>query len=116
MSFEAMSGDETDHVSGKLRYAITTLPWRSRHIRDWLTTFDHIYLSTRFTINDRAKKGAFPHPRVSSRRVERCWKAPRGLPLNFYDQKWLDSLGDIERDELDIQPPVDLTLALAMRR
>lgn len=103
-----MSGDEIDNVQEE-RYAITKLPWRSEHITAWLRTFDHIHLSTRFKSNGQPKRGAFPHARIPSRRVDHQAEPVPGLPQNFYDPTWLLSMDDAAREALRIQPELNLT-------
>ncbi|KAF8870421.1 hypothetical protein BD779DRAFT_1455421, partial [Infundibulicybe gibba] len=111
LPFEAMSGDETDHEGFAVRYVITNLPWRSdaAEVTAWFRTFDHLHMSTRFTSNDRATPGKFPHPRLVSRRLETHDTPVPGLPINFYNAHWIQSLDSFERDKLDVQPPLDLT-------
>jgi hypothetical protein len=107
----AMSGDETDHRGTERRYIITTLPWRSAAIRDWMQVFDDLHLTMRFTNGDRATAGKFPHTRIAlPNRKERCLDAPvKGLPRNFYDDDFYARLNKLERKELNAQKPIDLT-------
>ncbi|KII83527.1 hypothetical protein PLICRDRAFT_180304 [Plicaturopsis crispa FD-325 SS-3] len=114
---DAMSGDETDKGvhSGRARYVITTLDWRSQAALTWLRAFDKLHLSTRFR-GSKAKAGNFPHYWVPSRRAEQDCVAPRGLPQNFYDEIWLSRLDDDERRRLKMRPAVDLTLSESVLR
>ncbi|GBE90232.1 hypothetical protein SCP_1900810 [Sparassis crispa] len=108
----AMSGDESDHRSGKLRYVVTKLPWRSAEAERWLCTFDLLHLKTRFHDNGKPKRGAFPHHRIrGSSRIERNDDPVSGLPRNFYDATWLSDQSEDHIRALDIQPSVDLTLS-----
>jgi hypothetical protein len=116
MPLEAMSGDETDHEADEPRYAITQLPWRNPVVRPWFRTFDHLHLSTRFGTDDRALPGQFPHPRIESRRVEGHARAVRGLPVNFYNRDWLESLDTFERTTLNVQPGIDLSFSPQIQR
>lgn len=116
MPYEAMSGDESAHEGGRVRYAITSLRWRnpSEEVVRWFRMLDALHLSTRFNINDRPRPGKFPHLRVNSRRVERSDAPVPGLPRNFYDPTWLASLDPFEEQNLDIQNPIDLTFSPEM--
>jgi hypothetical protein len=114
MPLEAMSGDETDHVQGQVRYAVTRLPWRSTNIRNWLKTLDLVHLSSRFSTTGRAKRGAFPHRRTLSNRMEQDAAPVPGLPRNFYNPIWLGTLDKHELRALDVQDEVDLTLSPAV--
>ncbi|KAF9442848.1 hypothetical protein P691DRAFT_680679 [Macrolepiota fuliginosa MF-IS2] len=55
--------------------------------------------------------GRFPHLRIKPTppRVDPHAKAPPGLPKNFYDNDWYQSLDQIERRKLDAQEAVDLS-------
>lgn len=116
MPLEAMSGDETDGPPGAWRYVVTNLRWRSddAEVKTWFRTFDHLHMSTCFTTNDRPTPGAFPHPRVQSRRIETNDTPVAGLPVNFYNRNWLKSLERFELDKLDVQPAVDLGFTQAI--
>ncbi|KAI6024146.1 hypothetical protein PISMIDRAFT_31175 [Pisolithus microcarpus 441] len=105
---DAMSGDETDHQPGQKRYAITKLSWRSQAATEWLRVFDPLHLSTRFNSNGRAKRGALPHTRIPSRRVEMSSQPVPRLPSNFYDAAWLLTLDDDAKAKLKMLPEVDL--------
>lgn len=112
MSLEAMSGDESTHEMDPPLYAITVLPWRnaSEDVVSWFRTFDRLHLSTRFGTDDRPRPGNFPHRRLpSSNRLEAHAPPVPGLPENFYDPVWLQTLDGFETKQLNIRPPIDLT-------
>ena len=111
-----MSEDEGDHVNGEFRYVIINPPWRSSLVTSFLRLFDKIHLSSRFTSLGRPKRGAFPHRRFPSRRVGQSRKPVPGLPRNFYDETWLASLEEFERDALNIQPERDLSVTNSVIR
>jgi hypothetical protein len=82
-----------------------------------MKTFDQVHLSTRFNPGTgRATRGAFPHLRLPSHRVQRHAVPVRGLPLNFYHEDWLNTLDDFEREDLNIQPPSGISFTLSVRR
>jgi hypothetical protein len=114
LTLDAMSGDETDHTHGQVRYAVTKLPWRSTAVKGLLKTLDLVHLSSRFSSTGRAKRGAFPHRRTLSSRIEQDATPVRGLPRNFYDPDWLHTLGKHERRALNVQDEVDLSLEPAV--
>ena len=117
--WEAMSGDETDHHSGKVRYVITSLPWRAKWIREWMAVFDQLHLATRFQESGRATAGAFPHLRVRSARHREdqiCTQAVPGLPRNFYDEDWLRDQTPRTIRELRIRPEIDLRFSPLLLR
>lgn len=103
-----MSGDESDVRNGDCRYVVPVLEWRNPEVLEWLRIHDHLYLSTRFTTDNRATPGRFPNSRTYSKRVEAGRRPVAGLPLNFYSPVWLAGLTDLERHMLKIQPAVDL--------
>lgn len=110
MSHEAMSGDESDNDMGV--YAVKIPPWRSKDpkVTNWFSTLDGLYLSTRFTTADKPKSGPFPHKRVRTARarVDHEASPPTGLPRNFYDEGYLLTLDEQEREQLVIRNEVDL--------
>lgn len=85
------------------------MEWRSPLIAKWLRVFDCVHLSTRFNKAGRATKGAFPRHRVSSDRMEHSGTPVKGLPRNFYNSMWLETLEDHEMESLDVQSNDDLT-------
>ncbi|KZT02933.1 uncharacterized protein LAESUDRAFT_660664, partial [Laetiporus sulphureus 93-53] len=106
----AMSGDESDHSRGKVRYVVTRMSWRSAEFETWLKVFDWMHLSSRFTVDGKPKRGAFPrYRRRGSRRCDQFGKPVSGLPRNCYDAIWLAGLDEEERLSLEIQPAIDLT-------
>ncbi|KAF9487500.1 hypothetical protein BDN71DRAFT_1478605 [Pleurotus eryngii] len=120
MPCEAVSGDETDHGSSsnrlyrktvQERFAITKHPWRSPQVKEWFRTFDALHVATRFTLDDRAGPGRFPHFRMDSGRVSQRSRPVPGLPKNFYDPNFLRSLDDDEIEKLNPQPDFDLSFS-----
>jgi hypothetical protein len=105
-----MSGDETDHRQGQVRHVVLRLPWRSPALKSLMKTLDLVHISSRFSTTGRAKRGAFPHRRIPSSRVEHDSTPVPGLPRNFYDPIWLKSLSKLERRALQVKDEVDLTL------
>jgi hypothetical protein len=116
LSFQGMSGDESDHSDGQERYACTYLPWRNPapEVKQWFKNFDYLHLSTRFTADDRATSGKSPHIRINSDRKEQHAAPVSSLPRNFYDPVWLATMDEFEVMELDIQPPIDLSFSPEM--
>ncbi|KAH7909342.1 hypothetical protein BJ138DRAFT_1011025, partial [Hygrophoropsis aurantiaca] len=120
MSTDAHSGDESDHHSGnkdgrRPRYAIVGIPWRAPVVTRWIRDIDRVHLSTHFKSNGRATPGAFPRYRIASTRVEHNGEVVKGLPGNFYDPAWLETLDDLEMEELNRQPDVDFSHTTAIR-
>jgi hypothetical protein len=115
MPYEAMSGDEecTKAKDDTIRFEITNLRWRNPapEIRAWFKTLDALHMSTRFAANDRPLAGRFPHRRIPSKRMEPVDIPVPKLPRNFYDPNWLETLDEIERDILQIQPAIDLAFS-----
>jgi hypothetical protein len=107
----AMSGDETDHRQGNLNYVVRPPVWRNSEIEPFFMALDDLHLSTRFSSNGRAKRGKFPHPRIRSGRPPIPGGGIPGLPVNFYDPRWLRTLTNFERKELKIKPSIDLELS-----
>ena len=107
LAWDAMSGDETDYVQGKVHHVVTKLPWRSQEAEIWARKFDFVDLMTRHYDSGSRKRGAQPLQRFrGSSRVDQFSDAPRGLPENFYDKEWL---AQADRAKIKPKPPVDLT-------
>lgn len=117
--WEVVSGDETDHYKGEVKYVRTSLPWRAKWIRQWMEIFERLHLATRFSESGRATPGAFPHIRVNSSRYreDQVFAQPvRHLPRSFYDPDWLSQQNEMLIHWLDIQPAVDLTFSVLLQR
>lgn len=108
-----MSEDEPDwrSTSGKLPsdYCIVRPIWRSKAVTDWLRVIDHIYLASRFSTDGRVTRGKWMRNRKPSNKIDSAATPVKGLPINFYDEDWLESLGRKERNSLKMKEPVDLT-------
>ncbi|KAL4260737.1 hypothetical protein AB1N83_008542 [Pleurotus pulmonarius] len=123
MPMEVVSGDETDHGPSsnrrlynktvQERYAITNHPWRSLEVKQWFRTFDALHMATRFTLDDRAGPGRFPHIRIESGRVSKKSRPVPGLPRNFYNPDFLRSLNDHDLETLN--PQADFNLSFSRR-
>jgi hypothetical protein len=111
-----MSGDEADYVNGECRYVIVNPIWRSSLVTPFLRLFDKVHLSTRYTSLNRPKRGAFPHHRYPSKRVDHSSKAVPGLPSNFYCKDWLANLEKFQVDALQIQPEYNLSVSRSVLR
>ncbi|KAH9931861.1 uncharacterized protein B0H18DRAFT_838513, partial [Fomitopsis serialis] len=113
--YTACSGDESEHPeSGLTRYVVTKLPWRSKELEEFFKHLDSVHMSTRWMARGKWDHGKLPNPRErGSDRVDRTSAPPPGLPVNCYDAEWLEDLKEADVDayqDLDVQPPVDLTL------
>jgi hypothetical protein len=116
LTWKCCSGDETDDENQQV---ITSLPWRSQSIRHFMQKINQLYYVLRFTLNNQASHGKFPKPRYNPltrdppRQLNEdryCSDVVPGLPLNFYDEAWVNSLDPLERQSLNATNAVDLTL------
>lgn len=80
-------------------------------------------LTALFRIVDRAYKTLVRRPsgspgrhRVPSDLVMAVDSPPIGLPINCYNQAWLDTLTQAEKDALEATDPIDLTVAESLLR
>lgn len=110
------SEDEADHSHGKAIYVIKDLPWRSPLVIEFFRVLDALHRSTRFNANGEAEPGAMPRTRVPSGRKDETAVVPKGLPRNFYSETFLQTLEDFEIEEYNMQPEVDLTHTVGMKR
>ena len=90
LGVEGQSSDETDEEDPNI-YNIRILPWRNKE------------LVKKVAMTDEAKNttNAYGNPRPGNRPRVRKWrrdakpsqrKAPRGKPLNYYNQEWYKKL------------------------
>lgn len=118
---DGMSGDENDRRLGPFssspkEYSIIRPVWRSKEVTNWLRVMDLVHLDRRFAADGRATRGNWVRCRVPSDEVDLTATPVPGLPGNFYDAGWLNSLTDKGRSRLMMQPNVDLTHTEDMRR
>lgn len=117
MPVDVMSGDESDHRRGERRYIVKTLEWRNPAISSWLLTFDALHLSTRFNTTNTSKRGNFPVHRIrNTNRPAVASEAVPGLPSNFYNKRWLETLDQFEHMALSMKPPINLSFSPYIQR
>ena len=107
-----MSGDESDRGSGSSpskEYFVVRPVWRSKQLSQWLRVIDLVHLDRRFAADGRITPGNWFRTRLPSSRVDQTALPVPGLPSNFYDETWLDSLSVKAKRRLKIQPATDLT-------
>ncbi len=112
MSKEACSEDEASAMNNRIHYRKIRPAWRSTapDVDAWFKAFDHLHMSTRFHKNGKRKPGRIPRHRfpASASQASNTKIYPKGLPRNFYDETWLDTLDDFEKEQLKIRAPIDL--------
>ncbi|RXW22339.1 hypothetical protein EST38_g3508 [Candolleomyces aberdarensis] len=116
LDWKCCSGEDTDDEGED---AITSLPWRAPGIRNFMQTIDRLYLALRFPLNAQASHGNFPKARYNPLSLNpprqmkddpyRCDVVP-GLPVNFYNPAWLNSLGPMERATVNPADPISLSI------
>ncbi|THV01691.1 hypothetical protein K435DRAFT_853551 [Dendrothele bispora CBS 962.96] len=107
ITMEAMSGEESCE-EGVLT---TKLPWRSRELEDFLHRCSDLHLSVKYNQNKSYKNGAFPARRFPSDKIDLREQAPAGLPLNFYNDAWLNNANHPNR-RASMKPKPAINLAL----
>ena len=92
LGVDGMSSDESDMdpTTNQRRYTVVKPDWRHPDLHSWLGIFDqfHHYSHLNRWSNDR--RGAFAHIRAGSQKVHKEAHPPSHLPVNAYDQQWLD--------------------------
>ena len=92
LGINGMSSDESDMdpTTNQRKYTVVKPDWRHPDLHNWLGIFDqfHHYSHLNSWSNDR--RGAFAHIRVGSQKVHKEAHPPPHLPVNAYDQQWLD--------------------------
>ena len=111
------SGDEGDSDDEEVVWYTVNQPWRSDMVRYAL-----LLLDLGATFGNGA--GVIPQQLLSARqqRTLSDWTGPvaTGLPRDFYDQDWLNSLSEeevtaLKLEGLNIQAPLDLEIPMGIR-
>lgn len=110
---EVCSEDEAFVDGDRLYYQRLRPEWRSPapDVEAWFLTFDLVHMSTHFQKNGKRNPGRLPHHRIRDSEDDTTASGtyPKRLPLNFYDEIWLQTLDGGEREKLAAQPAIDLT-------
>jgi len=114
LPLEATSADEACASGGKNRYAILNIPWRNSALRYLFRVLDRLHLSTRFNDAGQPNRGAFPHVRVPSDRVDTA-SPIAALPSNVYNQEYLRN-HILRLDLFSAKPPVSIYLSREIMR
>lgn len=104
-----MSSDEEEEVSNRTQFTIKHPEWRSQHVTVFLSQLDQLFI--RFVRQTKDKRGAARRHRI--RQYEKKSETPMvpGLPINFYDQAWLNSKGQaFQTYKIHPGPQYDLTI------
>ena len=108
-----MSEDEPDwrSASGRvpMNYFVIRPAWRSAEVTSWLQVIDNVYLSHRFMTDGRTTPGNWIRNRVRSGKVDQTAAPIKGLPVNFYDKEWLQSLPPQSKRGLRVGEAADLS-------
>ncbi|OBZ70529.1 hypothetical protein A0H81_09423 [Grifola frondosa] len=100
LGISSMSSDESEHENGVTEYRVLIKPWRNPILTPWLRTFDAAYRKSRLGPGNTSTRGAHPHLRIASQKVDASRSAQGGLPINAYNPRWLETLSDFELDVL----------------
>ena len=119
LSRGGMSEDESDHggecgASQARRFKIVKVQWRSVEVLKWLRTMDLIYTGTKINEDRTMGPGNQFRQRYPSA-LENIGCPIKGLPRNFYDERWLRALSPRRREELRIQPDIDINFSVEER-
>lgn len=108
---DVMSGDETDYEwqgpANQQPHYVLIIDWRNPEVVLFFRILDALYFSSRFEHDGRIDAGRFPVTRVRSN-TQVKGKVVKGLPENFYNPQWLLGLTQDERDDLMMEPPIEL--------
>lgn len=123
--YEACSGDESEYdEDNQKELVVTQLGWRNREVRGWMQVWDDLNLKIQITRKAGGMSGRLPYPRYDpedrprgrARPESHRYQAPSGLPRNFYSPDYLRDLTDVQRDSLNLQPPISLQFPPAILR
>jgi len=119
-SDRAQGEDGDDHIPQqsrlkKRRYKILKVQWRSIEATKWLRTMDLLYSGTKIYSDGTATPGNEFRKRYPSNKTQ-IGNPIVGLPRNFYDAKWLQTLSPDELAVLNIQPEIDINFTIDERK
>ncbi len=109
MPVEACSGDEdVSSPAGKITVIIKP-DWRSEGVRLWFRAFNVLNMAYRYR-DGFPKRGNWPKYRVQTNPVRKDTRHRLvcRLPRNFYDDKWYNSLNDMDKKIIDAQKELNL--------
>ena len=104
MTPEHMSGDETDDSGKPETFKRIDTQWRGTKMRTFLHGLDTTILENRrHPIGTRKAIGRAPRVRLASGGKSENGPAPKGLPINCYNEAWLNKLKPFQRFKLEVQ-------------
>jgi hypothetical protein len=92
LGVDGMSSDESDMdpTTNQRKYTVVKPDWRHPDLHNWLGIFDHFHHYSHLNSWSNDRRGAFAHIRVGSQKVHKEAHPPPHLPVNAYDQQWLE--------------------------
>jgi hypothetical protein len=104
LGVDGVSTDESDHENnrGVPQYLIVQKPWRNPTLSSWYRALDSLHRHLRFRPVRKATRGAQPHIRLPSSRIDGTRGEVAQLPINAYNERWLDTLTEEQRRGLYI--------------
>ncbi|OBZ77588.1 hypothetical protein A0H81_02217 [Grifola frondosa] len=99
LGVDGMSSDESEHENGVIQYRVLIKSWRNPVLTPWLRTFDAAYRKDRLSGPSQSTRGAHPHLRLASQKVDLRAPVIR-LPFNAYNYEWLKGLSAFELESL----------------
>ncbi|KAJ7454097.1 hypothetical protein FB451DRAFT_951803, partial [Mycena latifolia] len=93
LGVDGMSSDESDaeDIGDTPQYHILSPLWRCRKIAGWFRVFDSLHNILRKSGEIQAARGSFPRRRKVTQRKSKSVKFVAGLPINVYDERWMES-------------------------
>ncbi|KAJ3768113.1 hypothetical protein FB446DRAFT_792568 [Lentinula raphanica] len=116
---DCLSGDESGPESGDQIYYKTTVPWRSQELAEFLDLLRAYHMSTRHIRQGRYDRGKLPHIRLPSHRPDTVidsTRAPKKLPINWYNPSFLHAQDQEQLAVLAPKPAVSLQLPDGVKR
>lgn len=114
VTIDAMSLDEGEATGNKPCTVFNDL-WRNPEVKIWVDTHSRLYYHTRWN-GVNYGRGPLPRRRVQTSRIISHRHAPIGLPFNFYNPDWYNSLDPVEQRRLEPKPAVDLSFSPRISR
>jgi hypothetical protein len=92
LGVDGMSSDESDMdpITNQRKYTVVKPDWRHPDLHSWLGIFDRFHHHGHLNSWSNDRRGAFAHIRAGSQKVHKASHPPPHLPINAYDQQWLE--------------------------
>jgi hypothetical protein len=114
---DIVSCDESENEECEPVYTVYQYSWRDEKVGVFLRDVEVLAEAKKQNEFNQRTRGKGPRTRIpTTDNVCRPGKPVRGLPKNWYNQTWLKSLTDPEKEQLRMKPEVPLAYTADVRK